>query len=375
MHIFDAGTPRGQGDQVPGDRPRPGDRDRDGARTAVRARAQALHLRSGRPVAGGAEGDDRGPGHDAAAILEVRQPLRLHVQLGLRLAHGDVVLLLRTAPDPRAAGWTGGLPTLGTGGFEWRGFLPELAHPHDIGGPHSLLLNWNNKPAPGWMGGDDAHYGSVQHVELFGPWPKHPQINDVVGVMNKAATQDEIGVSRVAGDPRHAPPAAERRTPRRRQRSSLIDNWVRHGAPTVGNPPGRPDPVCGCGAAERRVAAHLRRRHAPAARDACSSRSRTSSVGTPRTSTRTSRPSSDATSSPPTRCATAAAATSPLARARCGLAIKAGRADLINQHGSNPSAWRIDQGMTAFIPGLIPTTFPTTNRPTYQQVISLAPRP
>ncbi len=31
--------------------------------------------------------------------------------------------------------------------------------------------------------------------------------------------------------------------------------------------------------------------------------------------------------------------------------------------------------MTSFIPGLIKTTFPSTNRPTYQQVISLAPKP
>jgi hypothetical protein len=56
-------------------------------------------------------------------------------------------------------------------------------------------------------------------------------------------------------------------------------------------------------------------------------------------------------------------------------AVKAGRADLVSQHGSQTGAWRVDQGMTSFIPGLIRTKFPSTNRPTYQQVISLAPRP
>ena len=56
-------------------------------------------------------------------------------------------------------------------------------------------------------------------------------------------------------------------------------------------------------------------------------------------------------------------------------AVKAGRADLVKQSGSSPSSWRVDQGMTSFIPGLIKTTFPSTNRPTYQQVISLAPKP
>jgi hypothetical protein len=56
-------------------------------------------------------------------------------------------------------------------------------------------------------------------------------------------------------------------------------------------------------------------------------------------------------------------------------AISAGRADLVKKAGTNPSAWRVNQGMTSFIPKLIPTTFPTTNRPTYQQVISFAPKP
>jgi hypothetical protein len=52
------------------------------------------------------------------------------------------------------------------------------------------------------------------------------------------------------------------------------------------------------------------------------------------------------------------------------LAIKAGRADLVKQNGANESAWRIHQGLTGFVPGLIPTA----DRPTCQQVISLAPR-
>ena len=46
-----------------------------------------------------------------------------------------------------------------------------------------------------------------------------------------------------------------------------------------------------------------------------------------------------------------------------------------SKDGSQRLSWRIDQGFTTFVPGLIPTTFPTTNRPTYQQVISLSPRP
>ena len=63
-------------------------------------------------------------------------------------------------------------------------------HPHDVGGPDGLLLNWNNQSAPGFMHGDDEPYGSVQRVELFDQWPKRAQITDNVGIMNRAATED-----------------------------------------------------------------------------------------------------------------------------------------------------------------------------------------
>ena len=42
------------------------------------------------------------------------------------------------------------------------------SHPQAVNPPGGLLLNWNNKPAPGWLPGDDVHsYGSVHRVELF----------------------------------------------------------------------------------------------------------------------------------------------------------------------------------------------------------------
>src|SRR5262249_8481186 len=66
----------------------------------------------------------------------------------------------------RAPGLDRRLPTVGTGQYDWRGFLSEGEHPHDVGGPGGLLLNWNNKPAPGFMAGDDDPLGSVHRVEL-----------------------------------------------------------------------------------------------------------------------------------------------------------------------------------------------------------------
>ena len=60
-----------------------------------------------------------------------------------------------------------------------------------MGGPDGLLLNWNNKPAPGWQTGDDNRsYGSVHRVEMFDDFPRKARIADVVSIMNRAATED-----------------------------------------------------------------------------------------------------------------------------------------------------------------------------------------
>ena len=37
----------------------------------------------------------------------------------------------------------------------------------------------------------------------------------------------------------------------------------------------------------------------------------------------------------------------------------------------DPAKWRSTASRTGFTPGLIPDTFPTTNRPTFQQVLEL----
>jgi acyl-homoserine lactone acylase PvdQ len=273
----------------------------------------------------------------------------------------------------RAKGIDRELPTLGTGRYEWRGFLPELAHPHDVGGPNDLLLNWNNKAAPGWMHGDDAHFGSVQRVELFGPFPRRPRINDVVGVMNKAATQDRTGVlvwpviRSMLGHAR-APDANTARAVK------LIDNWVRNGAPTVGSPPGGPIPYAG---------AALLNASWPHIFDAVMG-PRLKSVLGPFITLLGRDPSYV---DKDLRTELGQRVLAPYSVRYCGrgkvracarslwAAIRAGRSDLVNQHGAGESAWRINQGMTGFVPHLIPTTFPTTNRPTYQQVISLARKP
>ena len=49
--------------------------------------------------------------------------------------------------------------------------------------------------------------------------------------------------------------------------------------------------------------------------------------------------------------------------------------ELAAQQGEpDPAEWRKPAARTGFTPGLIPNTFPTTNRPTFQQVLELERR-
>jgi acyl-homoserine lactone acylase PvdQ len=90
----------------------------------------------------------------------------------------------------RAEGLDRRLPTLGTGEYEWQGFLEQDDKPHATDGPDGRLVNWNNQSAPGFMHGDGNQYGSVQRVENFDQWPDQVDLAGVVGVMNRAATED-----------------------------------------------------------------------------------------------------------------------------------------------------------------------------------------
>jgi acyl-homoserine lactone acylase PvdQ len=94
---------------------------------------------------------------------------------------------------PRRAAETNKLlPARGNGRFDWTGFVRRLEHPHTVSGPNGLFRNWNNKPAPLWQTGDDNHsYQSIQRVVMYyDGWPRRARIEDVVSIMNRAATED-----------------------------------------------------------------------------------------------------------------------------------------------------------------------------------------
>jgi acyl-homoserine lactone acylase PvdQ len=131
----------------------------------------------------------------------------------------------------RAPGTDPSLPTVGTGDYDWRGFLTPAQHARAIDPPSDEILNWNNKPAAG-VGAADSNwsYGSVQRVQLLqravAAQQKHT-LASLVGAMNLAATQDLRpiallpGLDAVLG----TPPTA-----RDGQLLDLLNTWAERGA-------------------------------------------------------------------------------------------------------------------------------------------------
>jgi len=106
----------------------------------------------------------------------------------------DIALFSSGRLPVRAPGTDPALPTVGTGEYDWRGFVPAKAHAQGINPPGGAILNWNNKPAKD-VGAADSNfsYGSVQRVDLFTPLVaarKQHTAASLADVMNKAATQD-----------------------------------------------------------------------------------------------------------------------------------------------------------------------------------------
>jgi acyl-homoserine lactone acylase PvdQ len=131
----------------------------------------------------------------------------------------------------RAEGLDRRLPTSGTGNFEWRGFLDLEDHPHAAGHPDDRLLNWNNQSAPGFMHSDTNFYGSAHRVENFDQWPDEATLADVVSVMNRAATEDTRAsvwpvVSEVLA-------GSDAPSDRARDAIDILDAWVSDDAPLL----------------------------------------------------------------------------------------------------------------------------------------------
>jgi acyl-homoserine lactone acylase PvdQ len=272
----------------------------------------------------------------------------------------------------RAPGLDRRLPTLGTGQYEWRGFLSESQHPHGRTTPQGLLLNWNNQSAPGFMHGDDDPYGSVHRVELFDRYPRRVTLADDVSVMNRAATQDvRSPVWPVVSQVLHTGPAPNALDARV---VAVLDDWVRRDAPVLdADNDGQYDdagPTIMNALWGEVADAVMRPQFGDLTADLDSIRGLGSLSGE-------SYVDKDLRTllGKPVRgkfhlryCGRG-----DLAACRASLWDAADRvaAQLAAAQGNDPSAWRSAARRSGFTPGLIPDTFRATNRPTFQQVLEL----
>ncbi|HEY1360153.1 MAG TPA: penicillin acylase family protein [Thermoleophilaceae bacterium] len=174
---------------------------------------------------------------DSGAVRNARDFARVANELNFTfnlfyVDHRSIAFYTAGRLPIRARGTNPSLPTLGTGKYEWRGFLSRRRHPQalDPRGGRGLILNWNGKTAPGFNAADSQQdYGSVDRVELFRGFKKRNRLVDVVNVMNRAATQDlrvrEVWpvIARVL----QGGPAPDART---QQAAKLISSWRAHGS-------------------------------------------------------------------------------------------------------------------------------------------------
>jgi acyl-homoserine lactone acylase PvdQ len=92
-----------------------------------------------------------------------------------------------------APGTDPSLPTLGTGEYDWQGFLTLAQHPHEVAPASDMMFNWNNKPAPEWGAASDQYsYGPIFRVQMYTAQKITNKMTEakLASVMNKAATQD-----------------------------------------------------------------------------------------------------------------------------------------------------------------------------------------
>jgi acyl-homoserine lactone acylase PvdQ len=134
-----------------------------------------------------------------------------------------------------APGTNPSLPTLGTGEYDWKGFLGLEEHPHEIDPASGFLTNWNNKPAPEWgAASDEWGEGPIHRVQLYKGFKEGMTEADDASIMNKAATQDLRAVEvwpvieEVLNTPGSEPSALAK------EAKKTIAKWVAKGASRFG---------------------------------------------------------------------------------------------------------------------------------------------
>jgi acyl-homoserine lactone acylase PvdQ len=145
----------------------------------------------------------------------------------------DIAMFSSGRLPQRAPGTDPALPTVGTGDFDWRGFVPFAGHARGINPASGTILNWNNRPAAD-VGAADSNfsYGSVHRVDLLrSAVAAHKKLTlaTLTGAMNKAATQD-LRVVRVWPIVKAVLQTGAAPSARAEAAATLLDNWRLNGS-------------------------------------------------------------------------------------------------------------------------------------------------
>ena len=278
-----------------------------------------------------------------------------------------------------APGTDPSLPTLGTGKYDWRGWLSLNAHPHMVAPRSDTLTNWNNKPAPGWGAASGNYaYGAVHRVQLYRGFTTGMHENNDVSIMNRAATEDlrTVSVWPIIRRVLKGGPPPSRLAARA---AALIDRWRASGSSRIDrNLDGRID-APGAAVMDTAWDAIARAVIHPVLGPLTNNLARMM----PTSATPSFDPGWYGYVSKDLRTELGMKVRGPYSRRYCGngsltacrkslwSAIQAAAVKLSQRQGTNPAAWysSATAERIGFIPGLIPFTMRWTNRSTFQQVI------
>ncbi len=304
--------------------------------------------------------------------------------------HRDIAYFSSGRLPTRAAGTDPALPTQGSGGYDWRGFLPFAGHARGVNPASGVILNWNNKPAAD-VGAADSNfaYGSVQRVDLLSAAVssrKKHTLASATSAMNRAATQD-LRVQRVWPVVRAVLQTGPAPSARAEAAAALLDAWRAAGSSRLDrdldgkiDDPGAAvldaawprladavlTPVLGP-LVDRLAELHVRSDDAGPGGSAYLA----GWYGYVDKDLRTllGRPVRGAFSR-----RYCGAGVLPACRESLWAALDAAAAELEAEQGTTPSAWRADATAERirFTSGILPDTMRWTNRPTFQQLMSFS---